>query len=182
MREKEKEKEIYLYSLPDKSFIHPLFVNMSSSRIPLQIISNNSPTYDYSSMMYEPYCNCCYYENQSMITENYYQPTSEINSNSISIEQKKKPKRQSKHIPHHLRPQHIVERRNRRERLRVQDVNQAFHILQQLLPFDSNTTSDNDQKESSCMTQNSSRISKVRTLRKAVDYIQALQKMLYENN
>ncbi|CAF5132625.1 unnamed protein product, partial [Rotaria sp. Silwood1] len=30
--------------------------------------------------------------------------------------------------------------------------------------------------------QNSSRISKVRTLRKAVDYIEALQQMLNENN
>lgn len=151
-----------------------------SSRIPLQIISTNTTPDDYSSssMMYKPYCNCCYYDNQSMLTENYY-PTYEMNynSNSLSIDSKKKSKRQSKHIPHHLRPQHIVERRNQRERLRVQDVNQAFHILQQLLPLDSTSIEDSN------MTQNnSSRISKVRTLRKAVDYIEALQNMLNENN
>ncbi len=99
-----------------------------------------------------------------------------------SIESKQKSTRRSKHIPHHLRPQHIVERRNRRERLRVQDVNQAFHMLQQLLPFDTNSSTNHDTKEQLDMMQTSSRISKVRTLRKAVDYIEALLKMLNENN
>ncbi|CAF1197428.1 unnamed protein product [Rotaria sp. Silwood1] len=147
--------------------------------------------------MYEPYCNCCYYENQSIYMENSYQTSyMDFNSNSNSIStsisndsKKKSTTRRSKHIPHHLRPQHIVERRNRRERLRVQDVNQAFYMLQQLLPIDSNsttiraTTHNNDNnKEQLNMTQNSSRISKVRTLRKAVDYIEALQQMLNENN
>jgi ankyrin repeat protein len=157
-----------------------------SSRIPLQIISANTP--DYSSMMYEPYCNCCYYDNQPIYTENFYQ-TSDMNYNSIQIstpllstDSKQKLTRRSKHIPHHLRPQHIVEKRNRRERLRVQDVNQAFYMLQQLLPFDSNSSTNNDNNEQLNNTQNSSRISKVRTLRKAVDYIEALQKMLNENN
>ena len=148
-----------------------------SSRIALQMLSTNTP--DYSSMMYEPYCHCSYCENQVGITENCYQ----MNYNSMPIsttnELMKKSTRRSKHIPHHLRPQHIVERRNRRERLRVQDVNQAFYMLQQLLPSDGNaaTTTSNDTKE-----QNVSRISKVRTLRKAVDYIEALQQMLMETN
>ncbi len=150
-----------------------------SSRIPLQIISSNTP--DYSSVMYEPYCNCCYYENQSIYMENYY-PTSDINFDSVPIDSKKKSTRRSTHIPHHLRPQHIVERRNRRERLRVQDVNQAFHTLQQLLPVDSNLITYSDNKEQLDTTRNSSRISKVRTLRKAVDYIEALQNMLNETN
>jgi achaete-scute complex protein len=180
MREKEEEEknETYLYSSPDKSFTHPVTVNMSS-RIPLQRISTNTPDYS-SSMMYEAYCHCSYCENQTIFTQNCYQ-TSQMNYDSMSmstpsmtIETKKKSTRRSKHIPHHLRPQHIVERRNRRERLRVQDVNQAFYMLQQLLPSDSNV---NDVKE-----QNSSRISKVRTLRKAVDYIEALQQMLDEHN
>ena len=172
---------------PDKSYIHPVTVKMSS-RIPLQLISNN--TLDDSSMMYEPYCNCCYCENQSIYMENSYE-TSSMSFNSISSsissvpnESKKESTRRSKHIPHHLRPQHIVERRNRRERLRVQDVNQAFYMLQQLLPFDSNSTTittRNDNQERLNMTQNSSRISKARTLRKAVDYIEALQKMLNGN-
>ena len=91
------------------------------------------------------------------------------------MEMKKECTRRSKHIPHHLRPQHIVERRNRRERLRVQDVNQAFYVLQQLLPLESNQHT----KEQHLTT--TTRISKVRTLRKAVDYIEALQKMLDES-
>jgi hypothetical protein len=113
--------------------------------------------------------------------ENYY-PTSDINFDSVPIDSKKKSTRRSTHIPHHLRPQHIVERRNRRERLRVQDVNQAFHTLQQLLPVDSNLITYTDNKEQLDPTRNSSRISKVRTLRKAVDYIEALQNMLNETN
>lgn len=114
--------------------------------------------------MYEPCCSYC--------NSNY-----EI-SNLISIESitnsKQKPIRRSKHIPHHLRPQHIVEKRNTRERRRVQDVNQAFLILKSLLPFDTNL----DNKD----PLNSPRISKVRTLRKAVDYIKALQNILNETN
>jgi len=114
--------------------------------------------------MYEPCCSYC--------NSNY-----EI-SNSISIEpitnSKTKPIHRSKHIPHYLRPQHIVEKRNTRERRRVQDVNQAFLILKSLLPFDTNL----DNKDQ----LNSPRISKVRTLRKAVDYIKALQNILNETN
>jgi len=87
---------------------------------------------------------------------------------------KKKAIHRSKHIPHHLRPQHIVERRNKRERRRVQDVNQAFLLLKALLPFD--TIIDNKDQ------LNSTRISKVRTLRTAIDYIEALQNMLNETN
>ena len=125
--------------------------------------------------MYEQYCMCCY----SSVNPNY--ELSNINYNSIpieptitSIDSKKKPTRRSKHIPHHLRPQHIVERRNTRERRRVQDVNQAFLLLKALLPVDTN----DDNKDQ----LNSTRISKVRTLRKAVDYIKALQNMLEETN
>lgn len=162
-----------------------------SSRIPLQLISTNTP--DYSSSMYEPYYHCCYCENQSVYMETSYQ-TSYMDVNSVSNfatpsvqndSKKKTTTRRSKHIPHHLRPQHIVERRNRRERLRVQDVNQAFYMLQQLLPFDPNSTTTpnhNTNNEPCNETQNSSRISKVRTLRKAVDYIEALQNMLNENH
>ncbi|CAF3464320.1 unnamed protein product [Rotaria socialis] len=172
-----------------------------SSRIPLQIISTNTPDYT-SSTMYEPYYNCCHYENQSVSMENSYQ-TPYMNFDSMSMStsiesnnfKKKSTKRRSKHIPHHLRPQHVVERRNRRERLRVQDVNQAFYMLQQLLPLDLHSTTthnnnnnnnndddDDEQQQQLNIIQNSSRISKVRTLRKAVDYIEALQQMLNENN
>ncbi|CAF2035298.1 unnamed protein product [Rotaria magnacalcarata] len=165
------------------------------SRIPLQIISTNTPDYS-SSTMYEPYYNCCCYGNQSVSMENSYQ-TPYMNFDSMSMStsiesnnsKKKSTTRRSKHIPHHLRPQHVVERRNRRERLRVQDVNQAFYMLQQLLPLDLNSTTthnnNNDEEEQQHqlnIIHNSSRISKVRTLRKAVDYIEALQQMLNENN
>lgn len=115
--------------------------------------------------MYEPYCSYYYsdYENSSAI------PIETItNSNKKSI-------RRSKHIPHHLRPQHIVEKRNTRERQRVQDVNRAFLILKSLLPFEINYDDNTDQL-------NNPRISKVRTLRKAVDYIIALQNLLNQTN
>lgn len=135
--------------------------------------------------MYEPaYYHCSYCENPD-----YYHTNSEMNydcmsmsntSQSMEIIKKKSTTRRSKHIPHHLRPQHIVERRNRRERLRVQDVNQAFYMLQQLLPFDSNSTANHHTKEQN-PTATTTRISKVRTLRRAVDYIEALQKMLDES-
>jgi achaete-scute complex protein len=122
--------------------------------------------------MYEPYCSYC----NSSFNPDY--EISNINPNSIPTEpltnSKTKPIRRSKHIPHHLRPQHIVEKRNTRERRRVQDVNQAFLLLKSLLPFDTNI----DNKDQ----LNSPRISKVRTLRKAVDYIEALQNMLNETN
>ena len=166
-------------SLPEKSHIHPVILmsaRVLSSTISSFFLSNTTSNYSYS-MMYEPYCNCSYpsfnpnYENQHEISQ------SDSNSKPIQpiitfIDSKKKPIRRSKHIPHHLRPQHIVERRNTRERRRVQDVNQAFLILQALLPFE--TTNDNKDQI------NSTRISKVRTLRKAVDYIEALQNMLNE--
>ena len=90
-----------------------------------------------------------------------------------SVEREKKSVRRSKHIPHRLRPQHIVERRNTRERKRVQDVNDAFYMLQALLPIDIHSESQD--------SPNSARLSKVRTLRKAVDYIIALQAMLDEH-
>jgi hypothetical protein len=122
--------------------------------------------------MYEPYCSYC----NSSFDSNY--EISNINYNSIPIESikksKTKPIRRSKHIPHHLRPQDIVEKRNTRERRRVQDVNQTFLLLKSLLPFDTNI----DNKDQ----LNSPRISKVCTLRKAIDYIEALQNMLYETN
>ena len=127
-----------------------------STRIPLQLISNNN-----TPIYYTPYESYAYEENVSY-------PWMEFNENfSYSMPAKKKSSnRRSKHVPHHLRPAHLVEQRNTRERQRVHDVNQAFHILQTLLPFDENNPAP------------SSRISKLRTLRTAVDYIEALQQIL----
>ena len=110
--------------------------------------------------MYQPFCSCCY-QSEMLI---HHSDNGSTENEMVSNGKKKLPRR-SKHIPHHLRPQHIVERRNTRERRRVQDVNQAFYTLQSLLPSENNP-------------ETSSRLSKVRTLRKAVDYIVALQQML----
>ena len=127
-------------------------------------------------MMYEPYCTCCYssfqlhYEHQHDMFDSMTKEESLVTTS----ESKSKPTRRSKHIPHNLRPKHIVDRRNTRERRRVHDVNQAFLLLKALLPLESH--------EHTKEHLNSTRISKLRTLRKAVDYIQALQLLLNETN
>ena len=94
----------------------------------------------------------------------------------VQMDCKKRSSRRSKHVPHHLRPAHLVERRNTRERRRVHDVNQAFHTLQTLLPANENAISEEDQ------AANAARLSKAQTLRAAVDYIAALQELLYGNH
>lgn len=67
-----------------------------------------------------------------------------------------------KHIPHKDKPPHLVARRNARERKRVQAVNTAFAKLRKCVP------SENRNK----------RLSKVKTLHRAIDYINALQSLL----
>ncbi|CAF0920282.1 unnamed protein product [Adineta steineri] len=123
--------------------------------------------------MYEPYCTA-YFSSYNSDYEKQYETFNSNQPITTSIETKTKSIRRSKHIPHHLRPHHIVEKRNTRERRRVHDVNQAFLLLKALLPFDAYNNS-RDQL-------NSTRISKVRTLRQAVNYIEALQHMLNETN
>ena len=113
------------------------------------------------SMIYEP----CYTSDYSH-SEREFPPAANAYSSKT-----KKSHRRSKHIPHYLRPVDLVEKRNTRERRRVQDVNQAFHRLQSLLP---SQTHDETSEPPNLPT----RLSKVRTLRKAVDYIVALQHLL----
>ncbi|CAF3199178.1 unnamed protein product [Rotaria socialis] len=131
-------------------------------------------------MAYETYYHSLFKvngENQYVISNMNYNSTpytTSVEPMMTLLDSKKKTTRRSKHIPHHLRPQHLVEKRNRRERKRVKDVNQAFVILQALLPLDTY----NNNKEKS----NSTRISKVYTLRKAIDYIEALQNILNETD
>ncbi|GFT69877.1 achaete-scute-like protein [Nephila pilipes] len=67
-----------------------------------------------------------------------------------------------KHVPHREKPPHLVARRNARERRRVQAVNTAFSRLRRSVP------SENKNK----------RLSKVKTLHRAIEYIQMLQDML----
>ena len=71
-----------------------------------------------------------------------------------------------KHVPHRDKPQHLVQRRNARERRRVQAVNGAFQRLRRLIPFE------NKHK----------RISKVKTLKLAMDYIDQLQALIQEHD
>lgn len=69
-----------------------------------------------------------------------------------------------RHVPHCQKPPHLVARRNARERRRVQAVNNAFLKLRRHVPFE------NKQK----------RLSKVKTLRSAIEYITHLQDMILE--
>ncbi|GAB6022490.1 hypothetical protein CHUAL_006597 [Chamberlinius hualienensis] len=88
------------------------------------------------------------------------------NKQSITICNKKQ-KLQSgkfcyKHIPHKEKPPHVVERRNARERRRVQAVNFAFARLRKSVPLENKNK----------------RISKAKTLQTAIDYINHLQDIL----
>lgn len=69
-----------------------------------------------------------------------------------------------KHVPHCEKPPQVVEKRNARERKRVQTVNSAFVKLRKFIPYE------NRHK----------RLSKVKTLRKAIEYIDHLQGLLAE--
>ena len=91
-----------------------------------------------------------------------------------SITTKKKPKKKKKakstykHVPHSEKEPHLVEKRNARERKRVMTVNNAFSHLQKHVP---------------CGNRKK-RISKVKTLKIAIDYIYYLQDMIddYDDN
>lgn len=71
-----------------------------------------------------------------------------------------------KHIPHRLKPAHLVAKRNARERKRVQAVNSAFFKLRKHVPHEARH----------------SRLSKVKTLRSAIEYIQHLQKLIEKHD
>ncbi|XP_064629327.1 basic helix-loop-helix transcription factor scleraxis-like [Lineus longissimus] len=74
----------------------------------------------------------------------------------------KKSKSTYKHIPHSEKAPHLVQQRNARERRRVQAVNTAFLRLRKHVPFE----------------HKHKRLSKVRTLKVAIDYIKRLQQMI----
>ncbi|XP_077494260.1 achaete-scute homolog 2-like isoform X2 [Amblyomma americanum] len=74
------------------------------------------------------------------------------------------PRSAYKHVPHREKPPHLVARRNARERRRVQAVNNAFCRLRKCVPVENRAK----------------RLSKVKTLHKAIEYIQALQKLVEE--
>lgn len=85
-----------------------------------------------------------------------------IRTNKKNNLEKTSGKSQYKHIPHREKPPHLVAKRNARERRRVQAVNTAFARLRKCVPFDNRNK----------------RLSKVKTLQKAIEYIESLTDVL----
>ena len=71
-----------------------------------------------------------------------------------------------KHVPHSEKPPHLVAKRNARERRRVQAVNNAFLRLRRHVPSESRHK----------------RLSKVKTLRLAIEYIRKLSEMIINHD
>lgn len=84
----------------------------------------------------------------------------EVTSSDSTVKKKvtRKSKKKSayKHIPHREKPAHLVEKRNARERRRVEAVNTAFLKLRRAVPVDN---------------KRGKRVSKVKILTRAIDYI-----------
>ena len=84
----------------------------------------------------------------------------EVTSSDTRIKKKasKRSKKKSayKHVPHSEKPAHLVAKRNARERRRVEAVNVAFLRLRKAVPLDN---------------KRGKRISKVKILQRAIDYI-----------
>ena len=71
-----------------------------------------------------------------------------------------------KHVPHSEKPPHVVAKRNARERRRVQAVNNAFLRLRRHVPSETRHK----------------RLSKVKTLRLAIEYIRKLSEMIINHD
>ena len=84
-----------------------------------------------------------------------------------------KTRRQRRHVPHSQRPSEFVRQRNERERRRVDKVNEAFLLLSRHLPTGipgkCDITEDTDTGRG---------VSKINTLRAAIDYIGDLERVL----
>ena len=91
--------------------------------------------------------------------------SSPIDSRSMTSGQVRRTTRAT-YIPHKDKPEHIVEKRNARERRRVEAVNNAFISLRNVIPY----------------KNRSKRLSKAKTLSIAINYIQTLQDMIFEHD
>ncbi|XP_054716930.1 achaete-scute homolog 1a-like [Uloborus diversus] len=89
-------------------------------------------------------------------------PQAPATSSAKKKTRKSSAKSSYKHVPHREKPPHLVARRNARERRRVQAVNSAFSRLRKSVPTENRNK----------------RLSKVKTLHRAIEYIQMLQEML----
>nr|QNN94678.1 achaete-scute C transcription factor [Malacoceros fuliginosus] len=113
---------------------------------------------------------CQYYANLHGAPISMTEPTTLIGGSTVttggakSSTGKQGVKRTSsyKHIPHREKPPHLVQRRNARERRRVQAVNTAFSRLRRHIPHENRNK----------------RLSKVKTLKIAMDYIEHLRHMI----
>ena len=87
-------------------------------------------------------------------------------------EKPKKAARKRRHIPHRLRPGHLVAERNARERERMQCIGSAFDRLQNVVT--GRCASTNDDKAS----RERKKMSKAKILQMTISYIKVLQNML----
>ena len=103
--------------------------------------------------------NCLHWD-ATLIAKGYERCT------SMEKRQQCKLKRRRQHVPHSQRSIESVQRRNERERRRVNDVNSAFKELSKHIPF---------------MVDNRKKISKINILRSAITYIEYLSILLKGN-
>ena len=90
---------------------------------------------------------------------NFYDGNSQNRSPGMH---KNKKKSAYKHVPHSEKPPALVAKRNARERRRVQAVNGAFSKLRRHIPYENKNK----------------RLSKVKTLKIAIDYIHHLEDLI----
>ncbi|KAG8239621.1 hypothetical protein J437_LFUL019244 [Ladona fulva] len=86
---------------------------------------------------------------------------------------RKRNRRSHRHVAHREKAPMAVARRNARERRRVEAVNGAFLRLRKAVPVDA--LSDGS------TTERSKRVSKVKTLHRAIEYISRLQSILQDS-
>ncbi|XP_044254524.1 protein atonal homolog 7-like [Tribolium madens] len=105
-----------------------------------------------------PVSSCMY--SQWMINEKYQVTAPEEDKRT------KEDTKRYKHVPHKDKPAQVVAKRNARERRRVQAVNTAFARLRKAVPLEN---------------ARGKRVSKVKTLQQAIEYIQALVQLLEQD-
>ena len=126
---------------------------------------------DYLDMseLYDMDCHSdesCKLQTDSPGTNDSVSGSFEKSLNNPELTENTKDKSRYKHIPHRQKPVQVVVKRNARERRRVQTVNGAFTSLRKHIPYE------NRHK----------RLSKVKTLRIAIDYIRQLEHVLGEHD
>ena len=125
----------------------------------------------------------------STTSNEYYQDVSQCESPNSRNDKKFKKKSSYKHVPHSDKPPQVVAKRNARERKRVHAVNQAFIRLRKVLPFENkvqpkllHTLLRKINQISILHFQRGKRISKVRVLQRAIDYINNLHDMVLDHD